>query len=471
MHHLPAPTTHPQPARGLSPVVALVFAAAGGFTLLVVFVSGFDVAYRAPEMHVAIETVAAVVGSVAAYLALGRYRMSAHLGDLLLCLSLLVLAVGSLLFSVIPAAMAGSDVGRFSTWAPLMSRLLGAVGLAVAAFARGTLPPRRRTVVGVTVAFAAVIAAIAAVTMLLAARLPVAIPPGLSPVDGGRQLVTGHPAVLTVELLATALFAAAAAGFFRRSERGDELMQTLGIAAVVGAFASLNYFLFPSLYSEWVYSGDILAFGFYLIILCAVARELNRYWRGLAATATLEERRRIARELHDGLAQELAFIAGKSRLLRDDPLAGEVVSAVDRALAESRQAIATLTRPLDDPLDVTIARAAEEVAIRFGLGLTLELQPDLAVSPAAREALRRIVREATLNAARHGGAGRVDISLRSVEEGIRVEIRDDGAGFDTTTPRGGFGLVSMRERAESLGGRLSLASAPDRGTVVAVQLR
>src|SRR5262249_29945875 len=152
------------------------------------------------------------------------------------------------------------------TWAPIMSGLVGAVGLTVAAFSHAALPPRKRTIVLTSVAFVLVVGGIAAVTDVLAARLPGAIPPRLPPVQGGRELVTGQPAVLAIQLVTMVLFAIAAVGFLRRGEStDDELMQTFSIAAIVGAFSSFNYFLFPSLYSQWVYAGDILRFSFYVI--------------------------------------------------------------------------------------------------------------------------------------------------------------------------------------------------------------
>jgi signal transduction histidine kinase len=420
-------------------------------------------------MHVAIETLVAVIGSVAAYLMLGRYRMSARLADLLLALALFIFAVGSFFFSVLPAALSNDDITHFSTWAPIMSGLLGAFGFAVAAFSRRELRLKERALLIAGCAFLGIVCAIAVATEILAAKLPVAIPPALSPVRGGRQLVIGQPAVLTAQLLTMVLFAAAAVGFLRRGERSnDELMKTLSIGAIVGAFASLNYFLFPSLYSQWVYSGDILRLSFYLIILFGVARELNAYWRGLARAAALEERRRIARDLHDGLAQELAFIASQSRLLRRGAVERRLAAAAERALAESRQAIDALTRPLEEPLDRTITRAAEEIATRFGVGLDLKLKEGVVSDGDTRDAFRRIVREATTNAAQHGRAKHVAVSLELVEEQLRLRICDDGSGFEPGGEFEGFGLISMRERAARIGGDLRLRSAPGAGTTVEV---
>jgi signal transduction histidine kinase len=451
---------------------ALTAAAALGaatFTLLVVFLRAFDVAYQSPAMHVALETLAAVIATVAAYLFLGRYRLSDRLADLLLALSLLVLASGSLFFSVLPASLSGLRLTHFSTWAPVMSGVLGAVGFAFAAFSDRKLGRRSGRLIAA--AFLGITLLIALLTHLLATRLPVVVPPNLSPVQGGRQLVIGQPVVLALQLLTTLLFASASVGFLRRAtELNDQLMRTLSAAAIVGAFASFNYFVFPSLYSRWIYSGDILRFAFYLLLLVGAARELNGYWRGLALVARLEERRRIARDLHDGLAQELAFIASQSRLLGEGLLEQRLAAAAERALEEARRAVDALTRPLDEQVDVAVARAAEEITVRAGAHLTLELESGLDTPSDVSDALRRITREATINAARHGRATQIRVSLHANGSGLRLCVEDNGTGFDPEAPSDGFGLTSMRERALRVGGELMLQSTPGRGTTVEVVL-
>ena len=173
-------------------------------------------------------------------------------------------------------------------------------------------------------------------------------------------------------------------------------MRWFAAGAILAAFASLNYLFFPSLYSDWVYTGDFLRLGFYLLVLVGTGREIQTYWRRLADVAVLEERRRIARDLHDGLAQELAFIAAETR--------GPASKAAERALDESRRAIAALTRPVDEPLHVALVQAAEEVAHRVGTQIRFEGETVSTVPGDTREALIRIVREAVTNAARHGGA-------------------------------------------------------------------
>jgi signal transduction histidine kinase len=270
-----------------------------------------------------------------------------------------------------------------------------------------------------------------------------------------------------------ALFAAAAVGLAQRAERGgDRLMAWFAVGSVVYAFAGLNYFLFPSLVSQWVYVGDFLRLAFVVILLLGVASEIRRYQESLADTAALEERRRLARELHDGLAQELAFIATQSRWLsRHSDESGQMdplVVAAERALDESRSAISALTRPLDEPLDAALAQAAEDVAGRVGVRLRLELDEGIDVPASTREALVRIVREAVSNTARHGQASTVTVQL-SGGPGVTVRVGDDGIGFDPAErDRDGFGLTSMRERARALGGELSVTSAPGDGTRIEV---
>jgi signal transduction histidine kinase len=189
----------------------------------------------------------------------------------------------------------------------------------------------------------------------------------------------------------------------------------------------------------------------------------------------LEERRRIAHDLHDGVAQELAFIDRNLRALA--PLTGDqsdrlarLRRAVERAELESRKALAALSEPSDAPLHVLLARAVTDIAQRFGVEVDLDLESGACVSAARTEALLRIACEAVANAARHSGAQRIELSLRRAESGVRLRVRDAGRGFDPAASIGGFGLVSMRDRARASGGRLRVESTPGQGTMVEVAL-
>ena len=194
--------------------------------------------------------------------------------------------------------------------------------------------------------------------------------------------------------------------------------------------------------------------------------------RKLEVQATVEERRRIARELHDGLAHELAFIASKTR----GALAGGATAhdaralsdAADRALDEARRAITVLSITHPQSLDDAISQTVEDLGSRLGVTWDLQLAHDIEVPGEVTENLLRIVREAITNAANHGASQHVRVSLERADR-VRLVIEDDGCGFDPGRERpGGFGLQSMRERAASVGAELSVESSRQHGTRVAV---
>jgi signal transduction histidine kinase len=174
------------------------------------------------------------------------------------------------------------------------------------------------------------------------------------------------------------------------------------------------------------------------------------------------ERRRLARDLHDGALQELGWV--RSALLRG-ATAGELLPAVDRAMAGLHDAIAAKTSAPDEPLALALTRAVHGVGDRLGVPITLTLDEAVVVAPAVRDELMGVAREAVTNAARHSGSPTVQVTL---SDG-RLTVGDDGHGFDPTYGRpGGFGLTSMRERADAIGAALTITSAPGHGTCVEV---
>lgn len=448
-------------------------AAIAAVLTLIVSVVPSTFAYRAPEGHIAIETAAALVSLLLGFIVFGRFLHGGRLVDLILAAALSLIGLANVAFAVVPAAT-GHPFTHWATWAAAVGRLAGS-----ALFCAGAFVPdrevrrRRRAGIRVGAACTAVLVALGLGFSAAASSLPLGIDPELSPGDAGHPRIVGAPGVLAIQLALMALFAAAAIGYARRAERThDRLVAWFALGSVVYSFAGLNYFLFPSLASQWIYVGDFFRLAFFVILLLGAAREIQRYQASLADAAALEERRRLARELHDGLAQELAFIATQSRWLsrqgagseRMDPL----VVAAERALDESRSAISALTRPLDEPLDAALAQAAEDVAGRVGVRLRLDLEDGIDVPASTREALVRIVREAVSNTARHGSASRVTVRL-STDGAVRLSVDDDGIGFNPEEHDGdGFGLTSMRERARALGGELSVSSAPGAGTRIDV---
>ena len=431
-------------------------------------------AVRSTTLHAALETAAGCIALLASLLAFARFERRRLAPDLALSAAFLVFGLANLCFSVVPTIVAGFRFDAYDTWAALAARLAGALLLGAASL----LPPRRlpgrRATWWMAGGVGGLLAAIATAVFLAADVLPT----GVGRLDEGLldlRAPTAYPAIAGTQGLAFVLYGLAIAGFARRAKQdGDELAAWLATAAVLAAAARVHYILYPSLYTDVVYSGDLLRLGFYGLVLVGVARELASYWRELARAQVMQERRRLARDLHDGLSQELAYINAQAgylaRRFPEDERLRSMASASRRALDEARRALSALTLTGAEPLDEAIAQSAEDVAARNGGRVRLDLQGGVDVQPAVREALLRIVREAVANAVRHGGSGLVSVRLRA-DEDLRLTISDEGEGFDPEDERdrpSGFGLISMRERAETLGGELRLRSAPGAGTDIEV---
>ena len=457
--------------------LTLLTVAAIALTLLVSVTSVVRFAYRSPSLHVGVETAAALISLLAAQLMYGRFRRTLDRRELLLTAALALFAGSNLLFSAIPA-MANLDPGPFDTWAPALGGALATALLTFSAFgtARAVRRPAAaaRRVAGLCVLALAVIGV---ATALAGDWLPRAIDPGLAPEGSSRPRIVGDPTVLALQLVLMVLFAAAVVGFGRRAERThDPLILWFAIGAALGAWARLNYFLFPSLYSDFFYTGDVLRLGFFVALLIGGVQEIRVAQRELEQAAVFAERRRLAREIHDGIAQDLAFIVQQGGELAGRNGApeelDEMVAAARRGLEESRDVIAALVRSTDEPLANALTRVAEEAAGRWGATVRADMATGLEVPAPTREALLRIVGEAVTNSARHGRADTVLLRLRA-EPDLFLSIGDDGVGFDPASlvdGKGRHGIIGMRERAEALGGVLQIGSRPGEGTQVVVLL-
>ena len=429
-------------------------------------------AYREPGLHIALEVAAALVAMLAAFLVAGRYIRSHRLDDLLLTTALGMLAASNMAFSALPLAILNGRPSPSWLWLSMSGQLLGATALALATFAPAVhlaRPHRAALHAGlVSLAFVVVVAAFA--SHFAPNVLPVHPPAAAEPPT------IGHPAVAVIQLTTMSAFAAAAIGLIRRQE-SDAMLAWFAAGAVAATFSRLDFFLYPSLYTEWVYVSDLLRLLSYLLLLTGTAYEITSYWKRMSEAAVLEERRRIARDLHDGLAQELAHISRVARgVAATSPNVKSIQASADRALDESRRAIAALTRPLDEPLHVVLTQAVEEIAARSGTPTRVEFLVDehVQLDRDRRDALLRVTCEAVSNATRHGRASNVRVELQH-NDGTELLVSDDGVGFDPAAVHDrrphGFGIRSMRERVEALGGSFRIASARGSGTRVHVMLR
>ncbi len=192
--------------------------------------------------------------------------------------------------------------------------------------------------------------------------------------------------------------------------------------------------------------------------------------------AAEHERARWARELHDESLQDLAglkiLLASGRRGAENDRLASTVDEAIGRlsqSIESLRGLIADLRPAALDQLGVAAALDGLVERTRATAGLDVRLQVDLQEDRLGAEVastVYRLVQESLTNVAKHAGATTVDVTVSSDDDAVDIEVRDDGAGFNTGAAGGGFGLVGMRERAEIANGRLRVASAPGRGTIV-----
>jgi signal transduction histidine kinase len=454
-------------------IVSLTATAGLALTLLFNALRSLEPAYQNRSLHVAKETAAALVLLLVAALLFGRFRRTGRLLDLLALAGVVVLAGKNLVFSVLTAILTETS-GGLTTWRTTGAGMLGAGLLAASALAPERVVRDRRRAIALTTA--GCIAALGVLIMIADVfELPAAFTERPE-TQTELQYLSQNTSLLVADVGATVLFLVAGAAFGRRAERErDELQLWLGMGATIAGIAYLNYVLFPSAYTDFLYVGDIFRVAAVVVWGIGTIRVISEYQEAYAGAAVLEERRRVARDIHDGVAQELSFIASQMRGLSmhgaDRETAAEIMESVQRALDESRGAISALSRPVNEPLHVALTRTAEEVASRLGAQLELDIDENVTVPPAWEEALPRILREAVANAVRHGQAQTVTVHLRDAD-GIWLRITDDGTGFDVTGVHSdtSFGLIGMKERAESLGGDFKLSSEPGRGTSVEVLL-
>lgn len=195
--------------------------------------------------------------------------------------------------------------------------------------------------------------------------------------------------------------------------------------------------------------------------------------------AVLEERYRLSREMHDGLAQTLSYLGWQmdhlGTLLRNgrlELLATELAEArrmVREAYLDVREAIDGLRLAVDHPggLPVTLQQYLADFSVRTGIVTEFERHGDgPGLTSVAALQLLRIAQEALINVRKHAGARHVWVRLNQARDYCELTITDDGQGFDPKQPRDHhhLGLATMRERAQSLGGTLTIATGPRQGT-------
>ena len=245
------------------------------------------------------------------------------------------------------------------------------------------------------------------------------------------------------------------------------------LAATLALFGDIHLILTPVVSSENVLQGDFLRFIAYGILLVGV-------WRAIAEAefgrVVADERARVAREIHDGLAQYLFAISTQVNMLETGAPLEQVLPRLKRASTAAQQEARFAVLALSSaggtaPFGASLRRYVDVLTADGALDVELEVDPQVRLAPDEQIEVFRIVQEGLGNARRHAGATHVEVSI-SQRGGRRVvAVRDDGSGFDHGLTTGGQGLANMRLRAEAIDGDLSLKTAPGRGTAIEVVLR
>ncbi len=215
--------------------------------------------------------------------------------------------------------------------------------------------------------------------------------------------------------------------------------------------------------------------------LLGMAVERTRLFARSAEVGALRERNRLAREIHDTLAQRLTAIIlhleTSEALLEAGAAPAQVTEAVNRALTLARIGLEEARRSVADlraaPLEGrTLVEALEQLVANAGLPVAWRVAGSIRPLPVRVEvALYRIAEEALRNVVEHAQASQVQLLLTFRPREVRLDITDDGVGFEPQqTPGDAFGIRGMRERAQLLGGRLSIQSQPGQGTHLQVIL-
>ena len=439
-------------------ILAIVLAV--GTVLL--FSTGRLDGYALPNARIALDTAVAVMASMVAVLAATRFLVEGRAMDLLLAGGFLSIGIGTFAFAVAPV-LSGTELGPAEIWAAIGAGLFGAALIAFAPYVSRRTGNRRRAV-AVTVA----LVALSLVAIWLDVRYL-----GLD-LEPSSSVGIRSPAIVGAYGLLTVLSLVAVVGFglrYRRHSRDLDSWLTLALTLVV--FADLHYVLAPLRSSAYVLPSDVLRLLAFAVLLAGVWRAIGDAEFGRAVA---EERARVARDIHDGLAQYLFAISAQISMLESG---GELETILPRlrfastaAQQEAQFAVLALSSASGSaPFDAALRRYVDFLVADGELDVEMEVDPAVSLGPDEEIEVFRIVQEGLANVRKHAGAQNATVSIVQRNGRRVVSVSDDGAGIDVDDPGAGQGLKNMRSRAASIQGVLSLTSSPGKGTSVEVVLR
>jgi signal transduction histidine kinase len=438
----------------------LIFGLLGAALALFVAHPSLQTKFSLPQLGLVLQTLMAFAGGIIALLAGIRYAVEGRRLDLFLCTGFLVGSLSIAAFSVAPA-LNGHPIHRAEGWAGVIGRLVSWILIAAAPFVRGRSGPK-------VLANTAVASCLVLLLAWLALRSSASGLPALDPDAETPGLLTGS---LAAQALLNLL---ALVGFGKRFyERREDLDRWLALGATLMLFASLHYVFTPVLAASSVSRGDFLRVLAYGLLLVGVWRAISFAAFGRAVA---EERARVAREIHDGLAQYLFAVSTHATMLENGAPKEETISklkeAAQAAQQEARFAILALSTAAGNaPFDAALRRYVDFLTADGTLEVDLEIDPSVRLAPDEQIEVFRIVQEGLANVRKHANAERADVVI-GMRDGERyVSVRDDGEGFDGQSTAAGQGLKNIRARTESIDGGFTLTSRPGRGTALEVVLR
>ncbi|MEP6469821.1 MAG: sensor histidine kinase [Chloroflexota bacterium] len=485
--------------------MALVPIALAVITLGILLTSRTPTVIVNQQLALAIDMVATLVAAAVAVLGWIRYREAGEQAALWRGSALLVL--GTMNAFTASATVLGVEggfglslnaPGQLPLWMMVLTRALAAALLVTAGLAAirdrrvPHLPPLlvlwvpALVTIGLGVVAAAYQDALPALISAAGLASLSADPGAALPVDAATRLALLEIAIALGYLAAAALSYRA----YRAYGRGTDAVLAVGL--MLASFSQVFFAIHPAAFSSLVSSSDVLRVAFYFTLLATLAvevrgdiralhsanAELTRLGDAEVARATAEERARLAREIHDGMSQELWYAKLKQgRLLALPEVAGvarelaeEVGGAIESALAEARQAILALRPAEGGSFSGVVERSVADFSDRFGIPVECKSDPAVDVLPARTQAeLLRIMQEALANVRKHADATLVRVELSASHDELRLTVSDNGRGFEADAlGRSGYGLSSMRQRAELIGGTISVESRPQDGTRVVV---
>ena len=417
---------------------------------------------RAARTCSAIETAIMLAAVLSAVLLRSQFLRTRRLSDLFLLAGLGTVAWTQVVFRALPA-LSNFNVDSYGAAASNACALLVTGMLLAAAFvpAKLLVPAKPRLAV-----MAGFIGVSIVLLGILLDRIAGINNPGSNPIY--------EPMVMTLAFISFCGLLLTGFGFASRAHDGAGDRWLLAGASYLLAAAALQQLILPLAAHDWVTPAHIFRLIAFALLLVAALRMYLRTRDQAAQEAVSAERVRIARDLHDGLAQDLAFISAQGERLEREFGESQLAFAAQRALAMSREAIVDLEASQAFSTVEALRDVAAEFEARFGVQITVRTENtgDQDVSAADRREIVRIAREAISNAVHHGGAQHVKVTLGSRYSDLLLHVSDDGCGLGhpeaQANPGTGLGMRTMRIRAEALGGHLIARARDIGGTEVSV---